>query len=56
MMFILFYSPPNILNVSKIPQNTDDNIWDPIINANDNNFADKPLVKKKGSKKEVCKH
>ncbi|XP_008182638.1 uncharacterized protein LOC100163434 [Acyrthosiphon pisum] len=44
-------NPENILNVSQIPQNTDD-IWDPILNAKDNNFADKPLVKKKGSKKE----
>ncbi|CAI6365838.1 unnamed protein product [Macrosiphum euphorbiae] len=41
----------NVLNVSQVPQNTED-IWDPISNSNDNNFADKPLVKKKGSKKE----
>lgn len=54
-MFILFYSLGNVLNVSQVPQNTED-IWDPISNSNDNNFADKPLVKKKGSKKEVCIH
>lgn len=54
-MFILFYSPENILNVSQIPQNTDD-VWNPVLNAKDNNYADKPCVKKKGSKKEVCKH
>lgn len=55
MMFILFYSPVNILNVSQIPQNTDD-VWAPVLNAKDNNYVDKPCVKKKGSKKEVSKH
>jgi len=54
-MLILFYSPENILNVSQIPQNTDD-VWDSVLNAKDNNFADKPCVKKKVSKKEVSKH
>lgn len=55
MMFILFYSPVNILNVSQIPQNTDD-VWIPVLNSKDNNYVDKPCVKKKGSKKEVSKH
>ncbi|CAH1713253.1 condensin-2 complex subunit H2 isoform X1 [Aphis gossypii] len=44
-------NPVNILNVSQIPQNTDD-VWTPILNAKDNNYVDKPCVKKKGSKKE----
>jgi len=55
MMFILFYSPVNILNVSQIPQNTDD-IWGSVLNAKDNNYVDKLCVKKKGSKKDVSKY
>lgn len=44
-------NPVNILNVSQIPQNTDD-IWGSVLNAKDNNYVDKLVVKKKGSKKD----
>ncbi|XP_060838291.1 condensin-2 complex subunit H2-like isoform X1 [Rhopalosiphum padi] len=44
-------NPVNILNVSQIPQNTED-VWAPVLNIKDNNYVDKPCVKKKGSKKE----
>ncbi|XP_025205007.1 condensin-2 complex subunit H2-like [Melanaphis sacchari] len=44
-------NPANILNISQVPQNIDD-VWAPVLNAKDNNYVDKPCVKKKGSKKE----
>lgn len=55
LMLILFYSPENVLNVSQIPQVNDD-AWAQVLSAKDNNFVDKPCVKKKGSKKEVFIH
>ncbi|KAL5242117.1 hypothetical protein ACI65C_009527 [Semiaphis heraclei] len=44
-------NPENVLNVSQIPQVNDD-AWAQVLSAKDNNFVDKPCVKKKGSKKE----
>lgn len=52
MALLLFYSPANILNVSEIPLNVDD-AWAAVLSSADDIYKDKPIIKKKSSKKEV---
>lgn len=57
MVLFIIFSPPNVLNVSQIPLNIDDNDWAQVLNNNkETNYNEKVVVDKKVPKKEVSRN